>query len=356
MEKLSTIEKMLGGEFTSDPRLSRFPLPEIPAGSPEGVPYVHSGFVITPEMARDYLLNRVIRRDRMPRDLLTDDILPNRKILIAYAKMGARKLREDPAWWNRGTPQTASFTREGFLLDAQHRMAWCALSGNPILLPVALGTPWSAYHDIDQNRRRAAHQMLDIPYASQAAAVARHLIPTLRGTSAREWVVSGAATNEMVIEICLGWPYFTEDSPWMSEINAAASEAKIPGAPLGAAVVGALAGGANADDVQQFLNGLRPLTYNVPFITIGTDGDDPRRLLARYFGKMRSRRDAGKRYTEAQERSNAAAIRYMLHVWLMRHEDRPIKVKQVISWPPNRDLPPLWNEPAITRFHSDHAN
>jgi len=173
MEKLSTIEKMLGGEFTSDPRLSRFPLPEIPAGHPDGVPYVHSGFVVTSEMARDYLLNRVIRRDIMPKDLLTDEVLPNRKILIQYAKTGAKKLREDPMWWNRGTPQTASFTREGFLLDAQHRMAWCALSGNPIILPVALGTLWSAYHDIDQNRRRAAHQMLDIPYASQAAAVAR---------------------------------------------------------------------------------------------------------------------------------------------------------------------------------------
>lgn len=356
MEKLSTIEKMLGGEFTSDPRLSRFPLPEIPAGHPEGVPYVHSGFVITSEMARDYLLNRVIRRDVMPKDLLTDEVLPNRKILIQYAKTGAKKLREDPLWWNKGTPQTASFTREGHLLDAQHRMTWCALSGNPILLPVALGTPWSAYHDIDQNRRRAAHQMLDIPYASQAAAVARHLIPSLRGSSAVEWAVSGPASNEETIEICLGWPYFAEDSPWMSEINAAASEAKIPGAPLGAAIIGALAGGANADDVQQFLNGLRPLTYNVRFITIGTDGDDPRRLLARHFHKMRSLRDTKKRYTEAQERSNTAVIRRMLHVWLMRNADKPIKVKQLTGWPADKDLPPLWNESVIQDFHRTYAN
>jgi hypothetical protein len=198
--------------------------------------------------------------------------------------------------------------------------------------------------------------MLDIPYASQAAAVARHLIPALQGASAVSWAASGVATNETVIEICLGWPYFAEDSPWMSEINAAASEAKIPGAPLGAAIIGALAGGAGADDVQQFLNGLRPLTYNVRFITIGTDGDDPRRLLARHFHKMRSQRDSKKRYSEAQERSNAAVIRHMLRVWLMRNADKPIKVKQVTSWSPNKDLPPLWNESVIQDFHRAHAN
>jgi len=350
----STIERLLKGKFTSDPRQSRFPLPAAPANATPGIPYVASGVVVTPDMARDWILHRSIRRDVIPKELVHDEVVPNRKYLIGYAKHGAKKLQEDPNWWNKGTPQSAAFTPDGFLLDAQHRMTWCALSGVPVILPIAVNTPWSAWKDIDQQRRRAAHQMLDIPYASQAATIARHLLPTLRGNSATDWVAKGKDNNEEIIEICLGWPYFAEDQSWMKEIMNASLDG-VPAGPLGAVCIGALAGGANPDDVQQFLNGLQPYT-RINYITIGTDGGDPRQLLGKYFRRIRRRKDSDNRYNGEDQRSNVGTIRYAMNVWLARNNPKPIKIKTMQRWAASNDLPPLHNEDAIRAFHAKHVN
>lgn len=351
---LSTIEKLLSGEFTSDPRNSRFPLPTASEVLTKGIPYVHSGIVVTPEMARDWILHRSIRRDVMPKELVHEEVVPNRKYLIGYAKYGAKKLQEDPNWWNKGTPQGAAFTDDGFLLDSQHRLSWCALSGVPIIMPVATNTPWSAWKDIDQNRHRSAQQMLDIPYANQAATIARHLMPVLNRNAHTEHAIKGREHHEEIIEICLGWPYFAEDQSWMREIHEASSDG-IPSGPLGAVCIGAMAAGANPDDVQQFINGLKPYT-NVEYVTIGTDGGDPRQLLAKYFHKQRRRKDSDARYTGSDQRSNAGTIRNAMNIWLGRHDDKPRKIKTMQPWGSDKDLPPLHNEAAIRAFHAKHVN
>jgi hypothetical protein len=353
---LSTIEKMLGGEFSSDPRCSRFPLPLIPPETPDGISYTHSGYIVTPEMAKDWVLHRSIRRDLMPRTMIHDNVVPNRKYLISYVKDIARRLQR-PGWWNRGIHQGAAFTPDGFILDAQHRFAACALSGVPIIFPVAVNVPWSAFKDIDQNRHRTAHQMLDIPYATAAASVARHLIPVLEGDSETTVSRTGRDHNEQVIEICLGWPYFAEDQSWMKEIYEAGSETGIPTGPLGSACIGALASGVGPDEVQQFLNGLRPLSRDVKYLTIGTNGDDPRRLLARFFKKQRDSRGSGRQsISAAEQRSNAAVIRYAMDVWLKRNSDKPKKIRVMQRWPETNDLPRLWDESAIRRFHNQYVN
>ena len=351
---LSTIEKMVGGEFSSDPRCSRFPLPEIPDGTPQGVSYTHSGFVVTAEIAKDWILHRSIRRDVMPDDLKHNDVTPNRKYLIHYAKTWSRNLQK-PGHWNKGIHQGLAFTPDGFILDGQHRLAGCALSGVPLIIPVAVNVPWSAFKDIDQNRHRSAHQMIDIPYAPEAASVARYLLPVLRGTSAVEFTFKGREYNEEVIEICLGWPYFAEDQSWMKEIKEAAREG-IPVGPLGSVCIGAMAGGADPDDVQQFLSGLQPFS-NVKYITIGTDGADPRQLLAKHFRMLsRNKGDKARYYDTSEQRANVGSIRNALDVWLRRHDEKPRKIKTMSRWGSDKDLPPLWNEPGIREFHDKHVN
>lgn len=354
---MTTVETLLGGRFSGDPRLSRFPLPEAPPNTPAGISYTHSGFVLTPEMAKDWVMHRSIRRDLIPRAIQHDEMVPNRKYLVAYAKNLAKKLQR-PNWWNKGTHQGVAFTPDGFILDGQHRTLACALSGIPIILPCAI-VPWSAYKDIDQNRHRSAQQMIDLPYANQIAGIARHLIPALEGTSASQYSVTGRDWDEKVIEIALGWPFFAEDQSWMKEIHEASSASGVPIGPLGASIMCVLASeenGGAADNAQQFLNGLRPLTRDVDYITIGTNGSDPRRLLARYGSREKSARRSGVKLTAGDTRSTAAVVRHAVNIWMLRNDSKPVKTSTLARWPEVRDLPEMWREDAVRTFHTTFVN
>lgn len=347
----SRIEQMLGVEFTSDPRLSKHPLPETPEGAPAGVSYVHSGYVLTPEVAKDWLTHRVIRQEVMPPELLHDEVTPNRKFLIHYLKTWMRKLENGE--WNKGTHQGAAFTPDGFLLDCQHRMAACVLAKTPIILPVSVNTPWSAFMITDSSRRRAADQMLgDLPYGKQAVAVVRHLLPVLNGTSLLEWTVRGFEDD--VVNICLGWPYFAEDQVWMREICETANFSGVPSAPLGAACIGALAAGADPFQVQAFLDGLRPAVRDVEYEALN-GGEDPRRLLLRLF-QTSARRDAKGRFNAEDQRANTGVIRTAMNLWLERYEEGAKHLKQISRTPPSRDLPPMYREDAVRAFHNKHVN
>lgn len=355
MTQLTTIEKLLGGEFTSDPRLSRFPLPPIPEGTPKGTSYIHSGFTVTPEMARDWVLHRSIRSEVMPAELRHDQVRPNRKYMVTHFRGIARNLATDPAWWERGIHQGGAFTWDGFLLDAQHRFAASALSGVSIILPIAVGVPWSAWDVIDQGRRRNAGQMIDLPYATACASIARNLIPVLDGDSHIRYKRLGNEYLEQVMEICHGWPYFAEDHSWMSEIFSVSVESGTPVGLLGSVCIGALAGGADPDEVQQFLNGLRPFS-DVEYVTIGRKGKDPRRLAALLFKKLRDARGPRGRISTEDERAAAGALRHAMNVWLHRWDERPIEIGVLPKWPEEKDLPPLWNEGYIRSFHKNFVN
>lgn len=62
----STIEKLLKITFTSDPRRSRYPLPDIPEGWPKDRPYPLPPVTVTPDMARDWITHRIIRKGVTP--------------------------------------------------------------------------------------------------------------------------------------------------------------------------------------------------------------------------------------------------------------------------------------------------
>lgn len=348
----STIERMLGIEFSSDPRASRFPLPDVPAGAPEGIPWIESGFVLTPEIAKDWLTHRVIRQEFMPKALVHDDVIPNRKFLIQYVKTWRKKLENGE--WNRGTHQGAAFTPDGFLLDCQHRMAACVLSGIPIILPVAVNTPWSAFLITDDSRRRAPDQMIgELPYSKLCTSIARYLLPALQGSSKTEWSPRGF--NEDIVNICLGWPQFSADAQLTHTIHTISREARIPGPPLGAVCIGALAAGADPFEVQAFLDALRPYA-KVEFETIGTDGEDPRRLIGALFAKENRSKDSRGRFSNDDQRSHAGTLRRAMTLWLNRNTDDREKVKTMQPIPKSRDLPPMWNEEGIRAFHEKNVN
>jgi hypothetical protein len=351
----STVEKLLNGSFSGQPKLSRFPLPEMPATVAPSATYTHSNIVVTSQIARDWILNRTVRRELIPAADLHADVIPNRKYLVAYGKSIAKKLQE-PGWWNEGIHQGLAFTPDGFILDGQHRLLGCALSGIPIVLPLAVNVPWSAFRDIDQNRSRAAHQMIDLPYATTATATARHLLPFLRDEWQTVYTYSGKQHDSDVIDICLGWPYFAEDQQWMKEVYEAAKECGLSGGSLGAVIIGSLASGIDPDEVQQFLNGLRPLTRKVNYETIGTSGSDPRQLIARFF-RSKSLHNGGKRRISVdEERAHAGTLRHAMNVWLARNSKTPIKITKLQSWSPAHDLPPIGDPEKIREFHDKHVN
>ena len=244
------------------------------------------------------------------------------------------------------------------ILDGQHRILACALSNVPIILPLAI-VPWSAYKDIDQNRNRSPQQMIDLPYANQIAAIARHIIPALNGTTATDFNATGREYADQVIEIALGWPVFAEDQPWMREIFEAASACGAAAGPLGGPVVSILASEENgkaSDEAQQFLNGLRPLSRDVEYITIGETGKDPRRLLAKYTTREKNARRAGQPSSLGDSRATAAVIRHAVNIWMLRHTDNRIKTTMLSRWPDSRDLPPMWREEAVRAYHDQFVN
>ncbi|MBD3004656.1 hypothetical protein [Streptomyces sp. 5-10] len=350
----SSIENLLGIKFESDPRQSRFPLPRPPKGHPKDKPYTKNSFVLTRDVARDWLTYRVIRRELTPPDLVHSDFRDNRRFLVDYAKDWAKIFSGQSAEkYNPNTHEGAAFSREivgndEFLLDAQHRFAGFLLSGiKSIEIPVTTGVDWAAFAIMNKGRRRNVGQMLgDLPYAHLAAGVARHLLPVVDGSEREKFTIPGR--DEDVIDIARGWPHFR--GPWLKEVMGTL-KSRIPMSPLGATVIGTLAAGGDPFEVQQFIDGLKP-GYREGYPSIGTDGEDPRRLLKLAF----TGRDPKQRYSEAEQRVNAGMIRQAMNVWMRRHDDKPIKYKTLPRTPAHRQLPPFWQADKIRAFHDEHVS
>lgn len=362
---LLPIEKLLGVEFTSDPRLSRYPLPGAPDGWDTSRPYIHSDFVLTPEVARDWLTHRVIRLDRMPSELKHDEVCTNRKFLLHHARKWGKRIlgelpNEDP--YNPGNHQGFAVTWDGFLLDGQHRAAGVLLSKTAIPVPLAEGTPWSAFKVMDSNLHRTPSQMIDVPHPQVVSSIARHLLPVLHGVEEKEMALRGHTQD--IIDIAEGWHFFqrgamNDGSDWVKDIKAA-SKSGIPSALLGASVIGALAGGADPFEVHEFVRGVNR-SYRDGYPSIHGDGSDPRHLLRLEFDDRRMLKDGKGRYVERDQRANAALIRKAMTAWLER-DDPKMKVKntlrtrtlhRVIAGGP---LPPFWGAEGVREYHRKNVN
>lgn len=354
----SRIEKMLGISFASDPRLSKFPLPRTPENHPTDRPYPHPAQEISPQVAKDWLTYRVIRKEVTPRALLHDKFCANRRFIINNLKGStARKGLVDTikdGEWNPAIAQGIAFTPDGFLLDGQHRLAACVLAGKAIEVPVSTNTPWETFAVTDAGRARTAGQLIDLPYADYCSSIAKYLMPGVYGTE-REDFQYKAASRQETIDLVMGWPLF--QGPWMNQIMLASQSARIPAAPLGAATIAALAvldmeGRSEAPDapnefrVQAFLDGLKKSFSPTDY----TSATDPRWQIRLLF-QGGTRGDSGGRVAAPDQRGNAGVLRRAMTLWLENKE-----ISQIARTPSNRALPPFWHGEKLAEYHEKHVN
>lgn len=339
------VEDLLKLVFNSDPRKAKYPLPEPPDESPEGLPYTISGFLLTPEIARDILRYRLIRVDRTPKALQHEEFRRNRNLRVSTIKSWEKKLLNKE--WDSGIHQGIGFTSDGFLIDGQHRCAGVSLSKVSIRINATFNVGWSSFAKMDDTLRRSAGQMLDVPHPFECAAISRRIIPVLRGEDRTSFTVQGA--TEEVIDVGEGWPFFSNPE-WVRAIKRA-SRSGIPFAPLGASVMCALAAGANEFDVQEFLTGL-DIDYRDGFPSIHGDGEDPRFLLRKEFRPSRQLNPG--RFPVAEDRANTHLIRRAIHAWLER--DSPKEKIRALNRPrADRNLWPVWRGERVREFHAKHV-
>lgn len=357
-ERLTDIEKLLGFEFVSDPRKARFPLPGIPADHPAGTRYVTQPITFTPEEARDILKYRVIRQDRMPREIRHDGMCNNRRFLITTLRGNSRRkgliaVVKDGEW-NHRTSQTVAFTREGFLLDGQHRFAACALGGKEITFPVMLNADWDIFDDIDSGRGRGADQLLgDVKYPIEAATAARMLLPVVAGVEREHWSFLDAP-NQDVIELINRWPFFHGGDDggivWMREVKAA-QRTRIPIGPLAASVMAALAAGADPFHVQEFLDGLKD-SFSERYETIGTAGRDPRHMLRSIYLRRDTRKNDA-----LERRRQVGHCRRAMQVWLdWKTETANHELQKLPTVSATSDLPEVWRADEVRKFHYERVS
>lgn len=333
----SAAEKILGLEFVSDPRKSKFALPEPPEAF-SGEPYTFNRVMITPEIARDWAVNRVIIPSVTHRDLKHEDFEPNRRIQPHRIRHWDRVFTgraKDGETWNPDTPPGLIFSRDGFILDGQHRLTGSLLSRTAFEVLVGVGYPWSVLGVMDTPLRRNAGQMTDVPHPQTAAHIARYLLPAIYGTEHRDHTMRRGVRE--IVDITRHYPWF-RNPDWITEIRKL-SRFGFPATSLGSVVFGALAAGADPFEVNSFITGLTPYTkteWDGP-------GLDPRRLLGqRYVGKTRGA-------SEVDLRSDAGIFRRAMTVWLNRYEKKPDSVERFTTIRGN--LPPFWNSEAIREFH-----
>ena len=334
----SAAEKILGLEFISDPRKSKFDLPVPPGDDPE-IPHTFNRFLVTPEIARDWAIHRVIIPAVTPRELKHDEFEPNRRIQPHRIRHWDRVFTgsaKDGETWNPDTPPGIVVSWDGFILDGQHRITGSLISRTAFEVPLAVNYQWSVLATMDTPLRRNAGQMTDVPHPQTAAHIARYLLPAIYGTETRDYTMK--RNMREIVDMTRNYPWF-RNPDWITEVKKLAKFG-FPTTALGSVVFGALAAQADPFEVQEFLSGLYPYSR-----TEWTGrGSDPRRLLGqRYVGKTRDSSDAGLR-------SDAGIFRKAMTVWLNRYAERPDSVERFTSI--SGKLPPFWNSDAMRAFHA----
>lgn len=359
-ENLSPIERLLGFAFVSDPRKAKFPIPKTPAKHPVDRPYPHPSMIITPEMARDVLKYRAVSMEVMPKELKHAAMTGNRRFLLTTLEGGRRdkgliqKIKDGE--WNPRISSPVVFTRDGFLLDGQHRFAACALAGVPIEMPPTTNGQWDTFSVLDTGRQRNAGQLLgNVLYADYSAATARMILAVIRREELREPVALDASNRE-IYDLVHSWPWFHESwddgGSWMSHVMAASGR-MLPRTPLAASTMMALAAGANPSWVQEFLNGLKPDygdNLDEKFIQIGETGRDPRHMLKKFYLYPKAKLVPA----TLDKRRQTGHCRRAMEVWLEYKAGNPIELAKLPTAAPlNSDMPEVWHADAVRKFHQD---
>lgn len=338
-------EKMLGLEFISDPTKSKFPVPDPPPGTPEGQQYSVSNFVMSREMITDWLSYRVIVPERIPRQMRHEGIDPNRKIRdsrIEYWSAMFRGNHPEGEVYIPENPQGIVLSWDGFILDGQHRIAGAYNTGMDEFPCVAdFNAPWSVLRVMDTPLSRTAGQMVTVPNPTLVTSAVRMLMPAILGTETRDYTTRGYMHE--IVRITESWP-FLRNPEWSNKVRKLGADGMPTGA-LGSVVYGALAAGADVYDVHAFLAGLVAFSAEAP-VTIGAEGKDPRRLLARKYFRVEKDKRAHARMIAAMN------FRMGMASWLSRHDDNPLEMKALPATPrKGNSLPMFWESEKIREYY-----
>jgi hypothetical protein len=114
----------------------------------------------------------------------------------------------------------------------------------------------------------------------------------------------------------------------------------------------ALAAGANASHVQEFLNALKP-GYREGFPKLGEKGDDPRYLLRKQYMNKASNKKA----TNKDRRDQVSHVRRAMEVWLeYRSGSELIQLEKLQAAAENASLPVVWHADDVRKFHEERVS
>lgn len=103
--------------------------------------------------------------------LLDHDHVNNRHISSSTVRHYARQMEE--GLWNEDNPQPIILTRDGLLLDGQHRLTAVVESGKPTRFTFAIVPDDSTFEYLDQGKARTPADFIQAPNATTQASIAK---------------------------------------------------------------------------------------------------------------------------------------------------------------------------------------
>jgi hypothetical protein len=330
------VERLLKFSLSSDPRCSRYPVPEAPAG----VRTHPAGYVtVTPDMARDWVTNRLFLADRTPRDMRHPDQRHNRVVSPAHVLKLKRMFENDE--WDANVPDSEiCFTEDGYILDGQHRLCAALLAGVTFKVLAKVAVPWNTFAKMGTGLRRAPQQFLhNYPYQTVVGSAVRHILPVLHGSEERDTACTPRDGEEM-LAVADAFPWLR--GSWVTEVNKVGVSLHAPRGPLLASIVMAMAAGGDeyAQATQNFLTGLET--------GANLTRDDPRYVLREKFRALQNKRIREghlKRSLPAAEQGRQVAfVRQAFAAWM----DERSLAQLVLP----RKLPAVWRADDVRTFYA----
>lgn len=202
------------------------------------IPDVDGPVTVTPAMAKSWLDNRNLERNR------------------TYSKaIEAKWAAEMRAGLWKTTHQGIAFDWDGFLLDGQHRLGAIVKVNQPIRLDVRVGCDPDTFDVLDVGHKRAANQLIHHTHAKVMSSAGRYLGAidgSIRTGDTRGGVYAVRASTAELLAVVEAWPE-------LGTFAASAVHVRSKGQVLAAPHLAVLAQAARtqyADRIPTWLDGL----------------------------------------------------------------------------------------------------
>lgn len=308
----SEIEKLLGIEFSSDPRNSRF---RLPGGDVTDTTKSVGKHLVTKEMALDWVTHRIYIPDTTPRELRRPEMRPNRLISAHRVKSHWAPIFRRGEF-DQDNGQDFLFTPDGYALDCQHRLAAIAYTGVEVRPGFKRNVPWGSFGNIDTPLTRTPKQFLHgYRHPAVISSAVKYILPTLESQETLQ-VQSARASNEEVYLTAEKFPLLK--GAWVSEAKNVTLRVGIPAGPFLAHTVMAGTAGGDINHIQKFING----------VLYGSDltSRDPRYLLREKFLDIRNAkrrigyRSSSQKPTGTDQVEQINLLRFAFNAWMEGRE------------------------------------